>query len=97
MALKLNPLNDRVVVSPLTGEAKTAGGVILPDTAREKPNMGKVVSVGPGKLGGDGKRHGIAVKAGDVVFYGKYSGTEVKVDGTEYKILREEDILGIQE
>ena len=97
MALKLNPLNDRVVVSPLTGESKTAGGVILPDTAREKPNMGKVVAVGPGKLGDEGRRHAIAVKQGDTVFYGKYAGTEVKVDGTEYKILREEDILGIEE
>jgi len=95
--LKLNPLNDRVVVTPLTAEEKTRGGVILPDTAREKPNKGKVVAVGPGKLGDDGKRFGAAVKQGDVVFYGKYSGTEIKVEGTEFKILREEDILGVEE
>lgn len=97
MALKLNPLNDRVVVSPLSAETKTAGGVILPDTAREKPNKGKVFAVGPGRLGEDGKRQPVAVKSGDVVLYGKYSGTEIKVEGTEYKILREDDILGIEE
>jgi chaperonin GroES len=97
VALKLNPLNDRVVVSPLSAEEKTRGGVILPDTAREKPNKGKVVAAGPGKLSDDGKRLGVAVKAGDVVYYGKYSGTEVKVEGTEFKILREEDILGVEE
>jgi len=97
VTLKLNPLNDRVVVTPLTAEEKTAGGVILPDNAREKPNKGKVMSVGPGKLTEDGKRLGVAVKAGDVVLYGRYSGTEVKVEGTEYKILREEDVLGIEE
>ncbi len=97
MALKLKPLNDRVVVSPLSAEEKTAGGVILPDTAKEKPTKGRVLAAGPGKSGTDGKRHGLAVKAGDVVFYGKYSGTDVKVDGQELKILREEDILGIEE
>ena len=97
MSLNLKPLNDRVVVSPLSAEEKTKGGVILPDTAREKPNMGKVVAAGPGRLGDDGKRHGVAVKTGDVVYYGKYAGTEVKVDGTELKILREEDILGVSE
>lgn len=97
MALKLNPLNDRIVVTPLSAEEKTSGGVILPDTAREKPNKGKVVAVGPGRLGDDGKRLGCAVKAGDVVFYGKYSGTEVKVEGTEFKILREDDVLGVEE
>jgi chaperonin GroES len=97
VALKLNPLNDRVVVTPVTAEEKTAGGVILPDTAREKPNKGKVVAAGPGKLGDDGKRLGISVRKGDVVLYGKYSGTEVKVEGQEFKILREDDILGIEE
>jgi chaperonin GroES len=97
VALKLNPLNDRVVVSPLSAEEKTRGGVILPDTAREKPNKGKVVAAGPGRLGDDGKRLGVAVKSGDVVYYGKYSGTEIKVEGTEFKILREEDILGIED
>ena len=95
--MNLKPLNDRVVVSPLTADEKTAGGVILPDTAKEKPNKGKVLAVGPGKLLDDGKCVALAVKAGDVVYYGKYSGTEVKVSGTELKILREEDILGIEE
>ena len=97
MALNLKPLNDRVVVTPIDAETKTKGGLILPDAAREKPNKGKVLAAGPGRLGDDGKRLGVAVKAGDVVLYGKYAGTEIKVDGTELKILREEDILGIEE
>ena len=97
MALKLTPLNDRVVVSPVNAEEKTAGGVILPDTAREKPNKGKVVAAGPGKLGDDGRRLGLSVKVGDVVLFGKYGGTEVKVEGQEFKILREEDVLGVEE
>ena len=97
MALKLKPLNDRVVVTPIEAETKTKGGLILPDAAREKPNKGKVLAAGPGRLGDDNKRLGVAVKAGDVVLYGKYAGTEIKVDGTELKILREEDILGIEE
>jgi chaperonin GroES len=95
--VKLRPLNDRVIVSNLAAEEKTAGGVILPDTAKEKPNKGKVLSVGPGKTLEDGKVVALAVKKGDVVYYGKYSGTEVKVDGDEFKILREEDILGVEE
>ena len=95
--MKLKPLNDRVIVTPLTPEEKTAGGVILPDTAQEKPNKGKVVATGPGKTIDDGKRVALGVKNGDVVYYGKYSGTEVKVEGEEFKILREEDILGIEE
>jgi chaperonin GroES len=97
VALKLNPLNDRVVVSPLSAEEKTAGGVILPDTAREKPNKGRVIAAGPGRLGDDGKRRGLSLRPGDVVWYGKYAGTEVKVDGQELKILREEDVLGVEE
>lgn len=97
MALKLKPLNDRVVVSPLTAEERTAGGVILPDAAREKPTKGRVVAAGPGRAGDDGRRLGLSVKAGDVVLYGKYAGTEVKVEGQEFKILREEDVLGIEE
>ena len=96
VTLRLMPLNDRVVVEPLTPEERTAGGVILPDTAKEKPNKGKVVAAGPGKLLDDGKRIGLAVRTGDVVFYGKYAGTEVKVEGMELKILREEDILGVE-
>ena len=95
--MKLKPLNDRVVVSPLSAEEKTAGGVILPDTAKEKPTKGEVVAVGPGKTLDDGKRVALGVKVGDVVWYGKYSGTDVKVSGEELKILREEDILGVEE
>jgi chaperonin GroES len=97
MNVKLKPLNDRLIVTPLAAEEKTAGGVILPDNAKEKPNKGKVVAVGPGKHLDDGKRVALSVKNGDVVWYGKYSGTEVKVGGEEFKILREEDILGIDE
>lgn len=95
--MKLKPLNDRVIVTPLAADEKTAGGVIIPDTAKEKPNKGKVVAAGPGRTLDDGKRVSLAVKTGDVVWYGKYSGTEVKVAGEEFKILREEDILGIDE
>ena len=95
--MKLKPLNDRVIVTPLAAEEKTAGGVILPDNAKEKPNKGKVVAAGPGRTLDDGKRIALAVKTGDIVWYGKYSGTEVKVGGEEFKILREEDILGVDE
>jgi chaperonin GroES len=95
--VKLKPLNDRVIVTPLAAEDRTSGGVILPDTAKEKPTKGKVLAVGPGKTLDDGKRVALGVKTGDVVWYGKYSGTEVKVSGEELKILREEDILGIEE
>lgn len=95
--MQLKPLNDRVIVTPLDPEQKTAGGVILPDSAKEKPNKGKIVAAGPGKQLEDGRRVALAVKSGDVVWYGKYSGTEVKVAGKEYKILREEDILGVEE
>ena len=93
MALKINPLDDRVVVTPIEAEERTSGGVILPDTAKEKPQQGKVVSTGPGKLLKDGSRAALSVKKGDTVVYGKYSGTDVKVDGKEYKILRESEIL----
>jgi chaperonin GroES len=95
--VNLKPLNDRVIVTPLAADDKTAGGIILPDTAKEKPTKGKVLAVGPGRQLDDGKRVALAVKTGDVVWYGKYSGTEVKVSGEELKILREEDILGIEE
>ena len=93
MALKIKPLDDRVVVTPMEAEEKTAGGVILPDAAKEKPQQGKVVAVGPGTLTKEGKRVPCSVKKGDVVVYGKYSGSDVKVDAKEYKILRENEIL----
>lgn len=97
MALNVRPLDDRVVVKPLEAEEKTAGGILLPDTAREKPQRGTVVATGPGKMLDSGKRHALPVKKGDVVLYGKYSGSDIKVEGDEYKILREEDLLGVVE
>jgi len=93
MALKINPLDDRIVVTPLEAEERTAGGIVLPDSAQEKPAQGKVVSTGPGRMLDSGDRAKVAVKKGDVVVYGKYSGTDVKVEGKEYKILRESEIL----
>ena len=93
MALK--PLQDRVIIKRLDSEEKTAGGIIIPDSAKEKPLEGKVIAVGPGKKGDDGKAVGIDVKEGDVVLFGKYAGTEVKVDGEEVIILREDDILAV--
>ena len=91
--LKVRPLDDRVVVEPLEAEEKTAGGILLPDTAKQKPQRGRVVAVGPGKLRDSGERSALAVSVGDEVLYGKYSGSEVEVDGKEYKILRETDVL----
>ena len=93
--MKLKPLADRVVIKPSPAEEKTKGGIILPDTAKEKPVIGEVVAVGPGKVGDDGKKILPEVKAGDKVLYGKYSGTEVTVDGEEYLIMREADIFAI--
>ena len=93
--LKLSPLDDRVVVQPTDAEEVTAGGIVLPDSAREKPQRGKVVARGPGKLLDTGKRGEMDVKVGDEVVYGKYSGTEVEVSGETYVILRESDILGV--
>ncbi len=95
--MKLKPLDDRVVVMPQEAEEITSGGIVLPETAKEKPMMGKVVSVGPGKMTDDGKRAKMSVKKKDVVLYGKYGGSEVEIDGKEYKILRESEILGIVE
>lgn len=95
--MKLKPLNDRVVVKPAEAETKTAGGIVLPETAKEKPLTGKVVAVGPGKSNDDGTRVKPDVKVGDTVLFGRYGGSEVEVDGTEYKILRESEILGIVE
>ena len=94
---KLRPLHDRVVVEPLEAEQKTAGGVILPDTAQEKPQEGKVVAVGAGARGEDGKLIKPDVKKGDRVLYGKWSGTEVKVEGKDLLIMKESDIMGIIE
>jgi chaperonin GroES len=91
--LKIRPLEDRVVVEPLEAEDKTAGGILLPDTAKEKPQRGKVLAVGIGKLQDDGKRHPVAVVVGDVVLYGRYAGNDIEVSGKEVKIMRESDIL----
>lgn len=91
----LRPLADRVVVKALEGEEKTSGGIILPDTAKEKPQKGKVIAVGEGRVLKDGKRAPLSVKKGDTVIYAKYGGTEVKVNGDEVLVLREEDILGV--
>lgn len=93
MSVKLRPLEDRVVVEPSEAEETTAGGIVLPDAAREKPQRGKVVSVGPGPLLDSGSRGELSVAIGDTVIYGKYSGTEVEVDGKDLKILKEADIL----
>jgi chaperonin GroES len=95
VAMKIRPLQDRVLVKRIEGEEKTKGGIIIPDTAKEKPIEGKVVAVGAGKVGEDGKQRPVDVKAGDKILFGKYSGTEVKIDGEEHLILREEDILGV--
>ncbi len=91
--LKVRPLDDRVVIEPKEAEERTAGGIVLPDTAKEKPQRGTVVSVGPGKLLDSGERGALSVSIGDEVIYGKYSGTEVEVDGKDLKIVRETDIL----
>jgi chaperonin GroES len=91
--LRLRPLDDRVVVEPQEAEERTAGGIVLPDTAKEKPQRGKVVSVGPGKLLDNGNRGPLSVGVGDVVIYGKYSGNDMEVAGKDVKILRESEIL----
>jgi len=93
--LKLNPLADRVVVKPAEAEEKTKGGIILPDTAKEKPVEGAIVAAGPGKISDNGELVKMTVKVGDKVLYGKYSGTEVTIDGEEYLIMRESDIFAI--
>ena len=95
--MKLRPLQDRILVKRIQEEEKTAGGIFIPDTAKEKPQMGEIVSVGNGKKTEDGKVIPVDVKAGDKVLFGKYSGTEVKVEGEEFLIMREDDILGIIE
>jgi chaperonin GroES len=93
--MKLKPLNDRVLVKRLEGEEKTAGGLFIPDTAKEKPSKGEVVAVGPGKTADDGKIIAMTVKAGDQVLFNKYAGTEIKLDGVEHLVMREDDILAI--
>ena len=93
--MKFRPLHDRVMVKRVDGEEKTAGGIIIPDSAQEKPMEGKVVSVGPGTRDEDGKFIPLDVKSGDRVLFGKWSGTEIKVDGTELLIMKESDVMGI--
>ncbi|MBI3829157.1 MAG: co-chaperone GroES [Planctomycetes bacterium] len=93
LKIELQPLDDRIVVRRLDAEEKTAGGIVLPDTAKEKPQRGEVIAAGPGKLLDTGKRAALEVKVGDTVLFGKYSGTEVKVSGEEVIIMRESDVL----
>jgi chaperonin GroES len=95
--MKLRPLQDRILVQRIEEEKTTKGGIIIPDTAKEKPAEGKVVAVGNGKIGDDGKRIALEIKKGDRILFGKYSGSEVKIEGEEYLILREDDVLGIIE
>jgi chaperonin GroES len=95
--MKIRPLQDRVIVKRVDEEEKTKGGIIIPDTAKEKPQEGKVIAVGKGKVDEDGKVRPLDVKAGDRILFGKYAGTEIKIDGEEHLILREDDILGVIE
>ncbi|MEM6551300.1 MAG: co-chaperone GroES [Planctomycetota bacterium] len=93
----VKPLDDRVLIKPDAAEEKTASGLYLPESAKEKPMQGKIVAAGPGKLNDDGSRTALAVKKGDTVLYGKYAGTEIEVDGDELKIMRESELLGVLE
>ena len=95
--MKLRPLQDRILVKRVEEESTTKGGIIIPDTAKEKPAEGEVISVGIGKIGEDGKRIALEIKKGDKILFSKYGGTEVKVEGEEYLIMREDDVLGIIE
>ena len=95
--MKLKPLQDRVIVKQQEAEEKTASGILLPDAAKEKPTKGKVIAAGPGKVDDKGRSHPLAVKAGETVWYGKYSGTDVEVNGEKFVILRESEILGVLE
>jgi chaperonin GroES len=97
MDMKIKPLGDRILVLGVEKEKKTKGGILIPDTAKEKPQEGKVIAVGPGKVNEKGKRIPLDVKKGDRVLFGKYSGNEIKIDGVEHLIMREDDILAIQE
>jgi chaperonin GroES len=96
-SMELRPLDDRVVIKPSEAQDKTAGGIFLPDTAKEKPMIGKILWVGPGKMQDDGKRAPMAVKKGDEVVYGKYMGNEIEIDSEKYVIVKESDLLGIVE
>ena len=93
--MKIRPLNDRVLVLRVEEEQKTAGGLIIPDTAKEKPQEGQIIAVGPGKLGDDGQSQPLEVKEGDRVLFSKYAGSEIKVDGVDHIFMRESDILGV--
>ena len=95
--MKIRPMQDRIIVKRLEEESKTAGGLFIPDTAKEKPQKGEVIAVGKGKKTDDGKVIALDVKAGDQVLFGKYAGTEIKIEGEEYLIMREDDILGVIE
>ncbi len=93
----LKPLSDRIIVKAVAGEEKTAGGIVLPDTAKEKPQQGEVLAVGPGRVLDNGKISPMDIQVGDRVYYGKYSGTEVKLNGQELVVLRQDDVLGVVE
>jgi chaperonin GroES len=95
--MKLRPLQDRILVQRVKEEDKTKGGIIIPDTAKEKPVEGKIIAVGNGKLNEEGKRLALEVKKGDRILFGKFSGTEIKIEGEEYLIMREDDVLGVIE
>lgn len=95
--MKIRPLNDRILVKRLEEEGKTAGGIIIPDSAKEKPAEGEIIAAGPGKLNDHGERVAMDVKPGDNVLFSKYGGTDVKIDGEDYLIMREDDILGVIE
>ena len=95
--MKIRPLQDRIIVKQVEAEEKTKGGIIIPDSAKERPQEGTVVAVGPGKVANDGKTIAMTVKEGDLVLFSKYAGTEIKIDGEEHMIMREDDILGIVE
>ncbi len=93
--MNVKPLEDRIILKPMEAEEKTAGGIIIPDNAKEKPQKGEVIAVGPGKVNDKGQKIEVSLKKGDKVLYGKYSGTEVTIDGEDYLIVRESDILAI--
>lgn len=93
--MKISPMNDRILVLRVEEKQKTTGGIIIPDTAKEKPQEGKVMAVGPGKMGNNGTRTPLEVKVGDRILFGKYAGTEFKIDGEEHIFMREDDVLGV--